>query len=105
MIQFLGEFPTLVVLYACEIFKIKEEHRLRMLENRVLRRTFGPKRDEVTGGCRNLRNEELHNVKSSANIIIMIKSRNLRWVGHVARMGRREMRVRYWWKGQRERDH
>jgi hypothetical protein len=65
----------------------KEEHRLRVFENRVLRRIFGPKRDEVTGDWRKLHNEELHNFYSSPNIIRMIKSRRMRWAGHVARMG------------------
>jgi hypothetical protein len=55
-------------------------------ENRVLRRIFGPKRDEVKGNCRNLHNEQLHNLYSSPNIIRMIKSRRRRWAGHVARM-------------------
>jgi hypothetical protein len=60
-----------------------------VFENRVLRRIYGPKRDEVTGDWRKLRNEELHNLYSSPNIIIMIKSRRMRWAGHVAGMGRR----------------
>jgi hypothetical protein len=58
-----------------------------MFENRVLRRLFGPKRDEVTGDWRKLYNEELHNFYSSPNIIIMIKSRRVRWTGYVARRG------------------
>jgi hypothetical protein len=58
-----------------------------VFENRVLRRIFGPKRDEVTGEWRNLHNEELHNLYSSPNIIKQIRSRMMRWVGHVARMG------------------
>jgi hypothetical protein len=57
---------------------LREEHRLRVFENRVLRRIFGPKRDEVTGGWRKLHNEELHNLYSSPIIIIMIKSRRMR---------------------------
>jgi hypothetical protein len=56
-------------------------------ENRVLRRIFEPKRDEVTGGWRKLHNEELHNLYSSPSIIRMIKSRRMRWAGHVTRMG------------------
>jgi hypothetical protein len=56
-------------------------------ENRVLRRIFGPKRDEVTGDWRKLHNEELHRLYSSPSIIRMIKSRRMRWAGHVARMG------------------
>jgi hypothetical protein len=66
---------------------LREEHRLRVFENRVLRRIFGPKRDEVTGKWRKLHNEQLHNLYSSPNIIRMIKSRRMRWAGHVARMG------------------
>jgi hypothetical protein len=60
-----------------------------VFENRVLRRIFGPKRDEVAGDLRKLHNEELHNLYSSQNVIIMIKSKRMRWEGHVARMGRR----------------
>jgi hypothetical protein len=62
-------------------------HEGRVFENRVLRRIFGPKRDEVTGGWRKVHNEELHNFNSSQNIIRMIKSRRIRWAGHVAPMG------------------
>jgi hypothetical protein len=58
-----------------------------VFENRVLRRIFGPKRDEVTGECRKSHNEELQNLYSSPNIIRQVKSRGMRWVGHVARMG------------------
>jgi hypothetical protein len=58
-----------------------------MFENRVLRRIFGPKRDEVTGDWRKLHNEELHNLYSSPNIIRVIKSRRMRWAEHVVRMG------------------
>jgi hypothetical protein len=68
-----------VVLYGCETcsLKLREEHKLRVFENRVLRRIFGPKRNEGTGGWRKLHNEELHNLYSSPNIIRMIKSRML----------------------------
>jgi hypothetical protein len=78
-----------VVLYGCETWSLplREEHRLRVFENRVLRRIFGPKRDEVTGGWRKLHNEEIHNLYSSPSKIRMIKSRRMRWAGHVARMG------------------
>jgi hypothetical protein len=78
-----------VVLYGCETWflTVREEHKLRMFENRVLRRIFGPKRDGVSGGWRKLHNEELHNLYSSPLIIRIIKSERMRWVGHVARMG------------------
>jgi hypothetical protein len=66
---------------------LREEHRLRVFENSVLRRIFGPKRNEVTGDWRKLHNEELHNLYSSPNIIRMMKSRWVRWTGYVARMG------------------
>jgi hypothetical protein len=78
-----------VVLYGCETWylTLREEHRLRVFENRVLRRIFGPKRDKVTGGWRKLHNEEL-NFCSSPSVIRMIKERRLRWAGHVAGMGK-----------------
>jgi hypothetical protein len=68
----------------------------------VLRRIFGPKRDEVTGGWRKLQNEELHNLYSSPSIIRMIKSRRMRRAGHVERRG---THIAYWCKSQKERDH
>jgi hypothetical protein len=78
-----------VVLYGCETWSLtlREEHRLRVFENRVLRRIFEPRRDEVTGDWRKLHNEELHNLYSSPNIIRMMKSMRMRWAGHVAQMG------------------
>jgi hypothetical protein len=66
---------------------IKEDHRLGVFENKVLRRIFGPKRDEVTGEWRKLHNKELHDLYSSPSIIRIMKSRRMRWAGHVARMG------------------
>jgi hypothetical protein len=76
-------------LYGCETWSLtlREEHRLRVFENRVLRRIFVPKRDEVTGEWRKLHSEELHNLYSSPDIIRQVKSRRMRWAGHVARMG------------------
>ena len=65
---------------------LREERRLRVFENRVLRRIFGPKRDGVTGEWRKLHNEELNDLYSSPNIVRVIKSRRMRWAGHVARM-------------------
>jgi hypothetical protein len=78
-----------VVLYGCETWSqtLREEHRLRVFENRVLRGIFGPKRDEVTGEWRRLHSGELHNLYSSPDIIRQNKSRRMRWAGHVARMG------------------
>jgi hypothetical protein len=84
---------------------LREEHRLRVFENRVLRRIFGSKRDEVTGEWRKLLNEELRDLYYSSSIIRIIKSRRMRWAGHVARKGRRGTRIDYWWESQRERDH
>jgi hypothetical protein len=80
-------FP--VVLYGCETWSLilGKEHRLKVFENRVLRRTFGEKTDEVTGGWRKLHNEELHNFYSSPSIIRMITSRRMPWAGHAARIG------------------
>jgi hypothetical protein len=72
---------------------VREEHRLRVFENRVLRRVFDPKRDEVTGEWRRLHNDELYALYDSSNIIQVIKSRRARWAGHVARM--EEMRGAY----------
>jgi hypothetical protein len=78
-----------VVLYMCETWSLtlREECRLRVFENMVLRRKFGPKRDEVKGEWRRLHNKELYALYSSPNIIRVIKSRRLRWAGHVACMG------------------
>ena len=70
---------------------MREERRLRVFENRVLRRVFGPKRDEVTGEWRKLYNEELSDLYSLPNIVRVVKSRRTRWTGHVAGMGRGEV--------------
>ena len=78
-----------VVMYGCETWSLtlQEERKLCVFENTVLRRIFGPRRDEVTGEWRRLHNEELNDLYSSPNIVRVIKSRSMRWAGHVARMG------------------
>ena len=77
------------VLYGCETWSLtlREERRLRVFENNVLTRVFGPKRDEVTGKWRKLHNEELSDLHSLPNIVRLVKWRIMRWAGHVARMG------------------
>jgi hypothetical protein len=105
-----------VILYGCAAWSLilREEHRLRVFENRVLRRIFGPKRDEAIGGLRKLHDEKFHKLYSLASIIRMIKSKRIirkikskrmRWAGHVARMGIRGMHVGFWWDSWNERDH
>jgi len=78
-----------VVLYGCETWSLtlREERKLTVSENMVLRRIFGPREDEVRGELRRLNNEELNDLYSSPNIVRVIKSRRMRWAGHVARMG------------------
>jgi hypothetical protein len=95
-------FP--VVLYGYETWSLtlREEHRLRVSENRVLRKIFGPKREE-DGSWRKLHNDELHSLYSSSNIVRVIKSRRMRWAGHVACMG--EVFARFRLEGPKVRDH
>jgi hypothetical protein len=95
-----------VVLYGCKTWSLtlREEHRLRVFENRVLRGIFGPKRNEMTGNWRKLHNEELHNLYSSPGIIRMIKSMWMRRAGHIARMGRRGIHTGFGWESQKVRD-
>ena len=84
-----------VVLYGCETWSLtlREERRLRVFENRMLRRIFGPKRDEETGEWRKLNKEEFNDLYSSPNIVRVIKSRKMRWAGYVARIGGEERRI------------
>jgi hypothetical protein len=95
----------LVVLYGCETWSVtvREELRLRVFENRVLGRIFGPKRDEVMGEWRRLQSGELHNLYSSPDTIRQIKSRRMRWAGHVARMGEQRNVSGVWWERQEKR--
>jgi len=85
-----------LIVYGCETWslRLREEWRLRVFENKVLRRIFGPRRDEVTGDWSRLHNEELNDLYSSPNIVRVIKWRRMRWAGHVTRMG--EERGVYW---------
>jgi len=96
-----------VVLYECETWSLtlREERKLRVFENMVLRRIFGPRRDEVTRKWRRLYNEELNDLYCSPNIVRVIKSRRMRWAGHVARMGEEKVCIGCWWRNRRERDH
>ena len=84
---------------------MREERKLRVFENRVLRRILGPTRDEVTGKWRRLHNEELNDLYSSPNIVRLIKSRRMRWAGHVARMGKERGVYRVLVGNRRGRDH
>jgi hypothetical protein len=96
-----------VVLCGCETWSVtlRKEHRLRVVENRVLRRIFGPKRDKVKGEWRKLHSGELHNLYSSPDIIRQIKSRRMRWAGHMERVGEGEKCTRFWSESPKGRDH
>jgi hypothetical protein len=87
-----------VVSYGYETWSLtlREEHRLRVFENRVLRRIFEPKGDEVIGSWRKLNNEKLHSLCSSPSIIRVMKSSRMLWAGHVARMGEKRNVYRVW---------
>jgi hypothetical protein len=83
---------------------LKEEHRLRVFENRVLRRIFGPKRDEVAGKWRRLHNEDLNDLHSP-NVFQVMKSRRIRWAGMKHVLGRGEVHTGSWWGDLMDRDH
>ena len=93
-----------VVLYGCETWflTLREEHRPRVFEYRVLRRVFGPMRDEVTGEWRKLHNEELNDLYSLPNIVRVVKSRRMRWAGNLALWGRIELCTGCWWGSLKE---
>jgi hypothetical protein len=76
---------------------LREEHRLRVFESRVLRKLFGTERDEMKGDWRKLHNEELHNLYSSPSIIRMIEARRMEWTEHVARIGKKRNAYRFQW--------
>jgi hypothetical protein len=84
---------------------LRDERRLKVFENRVLRRIFRSKRDEVTGEWRKLHNEELHDLYPSPTVMRVIKSIRMRWTGHVARMGMGEACTGFWWRNMRKRYH
>jgi len=84
---------------------LREERKLRLFENMVLRRVSGPRRDKVAGEWKRMHNEELNDLYSSLNIVWVIKLRRIRWAGHVARMGEERGCIGSWWGNQRERDH
>jgi hypothetical protein len=92
------------MLYGCETWSLTlgEEHRLRVFENRVLRKIFGPKREEGES-WRKLHDDELHSLYSSPNIVRVIKSRRMRWAGHMARMG--EVFTGFWLGSPKARHH
>ena len=96
-----------VVLCGCETWSLtmKEEMKLRVFQNMVLRRIFGPRRGEVTGDWRRLHIEELNDLYSSPNIVWVIKSRRMRWAGHVAHFGEEMGCIGSCWGNQREGDH
>jgi hypothetical protein len=96
-----------MVLYGWESWSLilKEEHKPRVFENRVLRRLFGQRRDGMAEGWINRHDDELHNLYSSPSKIRIIKSRRMRWAGHVARIGEKRNVYRILLGSQRERDH
>jgi len=96
-----------VVSYGWETWslKLREERRLGVFENRVLRRIFGSKRDEVTGEWRKLHDEELNDLYCAPNTFGVVKSKRMRWAGHIARRGSWEAYIGIWWGNLRERDN
>jgi len=101
-----GNVTLPVVFYRCETWSHVEGGTLAaVFENRVLKKTFGPKKEEVTAEWRRLYNEELNDLYSSPNIIRVNKSRRIRWMEHVHLCGRREVLTGFWWENLKEIDH
>jgi hypothetical protein len=96
--------PVLVYGFETWCLTLREEHRLRVFQNRVLRRIFGPKREE-DGSWRKLHTDELHGLYSSLNIVRVIKTRSMRWAEHVVRMGKGRGLYKFWVGGPKVRDH
>ena len=96
-----------VVWYGCETWSstLREERYVKLFEKRVLRRIFRPRSDEVTGEWRRLHNEELNDLYCSPNIVRVIKSRRMRWAGHLARVGEERGCIGSWWGNRREGEH
>jgi len=84
---------------------LREERKLRLYDNMVMRRIFGPRREQVKGEWRRLHNEELNDLYSSPNIVRVIKSRKMRWAGHVAHMSEERVCVGSWWGNRKDGDH
>jgi len=101
------KYNFVCILYGCETLSLtlREERRLKVFENRVLRSIFGYKREELTKEWRKLHNEELKDLYSSTSIIRLTKWRRMGWAVHVAYMGKAEVYMRFWWGNLRERDH
>jgi hypothetical protein len=106
-IRALGYRNIIYILYRCETgsLTLQEEHRLRVFKNRVLRKIFGLKWEEVRWDWRTLHNEKLHDLNSSLNIIQAMKSSRIRWMGHVRYRGRRKMHIGFSWGNLKEREH
>ena len=105
--QDIWNYNFVCCLYGYETWSLtlREERKLRVFENMVLRRIFGSRSDEVTGNGGDCINEELNDLNTSTKTVRVIKSRRMRWAGHVARMGAERGCIGSWWGNRRERDH
>jgi len=98
------EISVIYTKFHCAVLIKVKIRKLMVFENKVLRRIFGPRRDEVTGEWRRLHNEELNDLYCSLNIVRVIKWRRMRWAGHMARMGKERGCISSWWGNRWERD-